>query len=293
MLTQFFGNYLLQKNIINSAQLMQALEYKNNSSNKLGSLAVNAGYMTETEVEDVHNMQTRHDKRFAELAIVAGYLTSQQAEELLKMQKFGYVMLGNAVITLGFASESVINKAVSDYENEFNLDPTNILDAGQNIIDKMIANFYGLSHDGADNYIKDYASLLIKNLIRFVGSDCSLLSPIKELPVLENPATSYQQITGEFASSTCICASADAFTAFAARYAGPEFENDKEFINASVSDFLNLHNGLFTVNSSNNYGVDLELKPPYEEDGIPEITDKSHIIPIQFTFGIIYFIFSA
>lgn len=293
MLTQFFGNYLLQKNIINSGQLMKALEYKKNSSNKLGSLAVNAGYMTETEVEDVHSMQTRLDKRFAELAIQLGYLTSQQAEELLKMQKFGYVMLGNAIITLGFTDESVINDAISSYEKEFNLDPTNILNAGQSIIEEMVSKFYGLNSDGKDTYVRDYATLLIKDIIRFIGSDCSLLAPIHVLPDIVNPTTSYQMIVGTFSSSTCICADGDTFAEFAARYAGQEFENDKDFINASVSDFLNLHNGLFTVNTSNNYNVELELKPPYEEDEAPETTTNSYIIPIQFTFGVVYFIFTV
>ena len=122
MLTQFFGNYLLQKDIITSQQLMQALQHKNSTGSKLGSLAVNAGYMTEAEVEDVHNMQTRYDKRFAEIAIHMGYLTSQQAEELLNTQKLGYVMLGNSIITLGFASETDIQEAVAAYESEFNLD---------------------------------------------------------------------------------------------------------------------------------------------------------------------------
>ena len=293
MLTQFFGNYLLQKNIINSGQLMKALEYKKNSSNKLGSLAVNAGYMTETEVEDVHSMQTRLDKRFAELAIQLGYLTSQQAEELLKMQKFGYVMLGNAVITLGFADEAAVNEAIASYEKEFNLDPTNILSAGQEIIEKMVSKFYGLGDTAKDTYIRDYATLLIKNIIRFIGSDCSLLSSVNTLPEVVNPTTSYQKITGAFASATCICADGDTFAEFAARYAGQEFENDKEFINASVSDFLNLHNGLFTVNTSNTYSVDLELTPPYEEDELPATTDKSYIIPIQFTFGVVYFIITV
>lgn len=292
MLTQFFGNYLLQKNIINSGQLMKALEHKKNSSNKLGSLAVNAGYMTETEVEDVHSMQSRLDKRFAELAIQLGYLTSQQAEELLKMQKFGYVMLGNSIITLGFANETTVNEAISSYEKEFNLDPTNILNAGQEIIEQMVSKFYGFGTETKDLYVRDYATLLIKNIIRFIGSDCSLLSSVNVLPDIVNPTTSYQKITGIFASATCICADSDTFANFATRYAGQEFENDKEFIDASVSDFLNLHNGLFTVNISNDYNVDLELKPPYEEDELPTTTDKSYIIPIQFTFGIVYFIFT-
>lgn len=293
MLTQFFGNYLLQKNIISSAQLMQALQHKNSTTSKLGALAVTAGYMTEAEVEDIHSMQTKYDKRFAELAIHMGYLTSQQAEELLATQKLGYVMLGNSIITLGFADENAIKEAICAYEKEFNLDPTNILLAGQDIIEQMVARFYGFDTDKEPNYARDYATLLIKNIIRFIGSDCSLLSPMHKLPDITAPLSSYQDITGSFASATSISGDIKSFIEFASRYAGQEFVDDDEFIKESVADFLNLHNGLFTVNVSNDYLVDLELKPPYTENNIPKITDRTYIIPIEFTFGTIYFTFTA
>jgi len=293
MLTQFFGNYLLQKNIITSPQLMQALQHKNSKGSKLGSLAVNAGYMTEAEVEDVHNMQTRYDKRFAEIAIHMGYLTSQQAEELLNTQKLGYVMLGNSIITLGFADESVIQEAVASYETEFNLDHTNILYAGQDIVDEMVGRFYGFDNKKEPNLAKSYATLLIKNIIRFVGNDCSLLSPVTELPEIIAPFTSYQDIIGDYNSNTYICGDISSFIAFANRYAGEAFEDDSDFIKESVSDFLNLHNGLFTVNVSNDLGIDLELSPPYADETAPKLAPGSYIIPIEFTFGIIYFIFTA
>lgn len=293
MLTQFFGNYLLQKDIITSQQLMQALQHKNSTGSKLGSLAVNAGYMTEAEVEDVHNMQTRYDKRFAEIAIHMGYLTSQQAEELLNTQKLGYVMLGNSIITLGFASETDIQEAVAAYESEFNLDHTNILYAGQDIVDEMVGKFYGFENKTEHNLPKAYATLLIKNIIRFIGNDCSLRSPVKELPEIVAPFTSHQDITGEYNSNTYICGDISSFIAFANRYAGEAFEDDSDFIKESVCDFLNLHNGLFTVNISNDYNIDLELTPPYTDEITPALKPGAYIIPIEFTFGIIYFIFTA
>lgn len=293
MLTQFFGNYLLQNDIITSSQLMQALQHKASTGSRLGSLAVNAGYMTEAEVEDVHNMQTRYDKRFAEIAVHMGYLTTQQADELLATQKLGYVMLGNSVIALGFASETDIQKAIADYETEYKLDHTNILYAGQDIVDEMIGKLYGFANKKEHYLPKAYATLLIKNIIRFVGNDCSLLSPLTELPEIIAPFTSHQNIKGEYNSNTYICADISSFIGFANRYAGQAFEDDSDFIKESVADFLNLHNGLFTVNISNDYNIDLELTPPYTDETVPALTPNPYIIPIEFTFGIVYFIFTV
>lgn len=41
--------------------------------------------------------------------------------------------------------------------------------------------------------------------------------------------------------------------AFASRYAKEEFHEFDEYVKASIEDFLNLHNGLFNVNMSNEF----------------------------------------
>ncbi|MBQ9765136.1 MAG: chemotaxis protein CheX [Lachnospiraceae bacterium] len=292
MLTQFFGNYLLQKNIINSSQLMQALQHRNATRNKLGALAVNAGYMTESEVEEIHNMQTRYDKRFAEIAVHMGYLTTQQSEELLNLQKSGYVMLGISLTALGIVSDEVMHDAIVSYESEYGLSSANMLDANDKIVTDMVRKFYGFDNSKPQLYGCEYVTLLIKNIIRFVGNDCSLSAPIQSLPEFKVPYSSQQTILGDFTSNTFICADNETFIAFASRYAGEAFEEDEEFIRESVADFLNLHNGLFTVNISNSFSVDLELSPPYTDPIMPKMSPNSRIIPIEFTFGTVYFIFS-
>ena len=44
MITQFFGNYLLNEHLVTPNQLIEALQEKNNTRLKLGVLAINAGY---------------------------------------------------------------------------------------------------------------------------------------------------------------------------------------------------------------------------------------------------------
>lgn len=50
--------------------------------------------------------------------------------------------------------------------------------------------------------------------------------------------------------------------AFASRYAKEEFHEFDEYVKASIEDFLNLHNGLFNVNMSNEFSLELNLCPP-------------------------------
>ena len=88
MFTQFFGNFLLKKGVIDAEQLLTILQNQNNVKIKLGTLAMCEGYMTASEVEKIHILQTHVDKKFGELAIEEGYLTEfldQHKQEVTTM----------------------------------------------------------------------------------------------------------------------------------------------------------------------------------------------------------------
>ncbi len=78
---------------------------------------------------------------------------------------------------------------------------------------------------------------------------------------------------------------------FACRYAREIFPEFDEYVQAALEDFLNLHNGLFTVNLSNDYSVELQLTPPGVET--PELltfTSETYLLPIVYPFGTFHFI---
>jgi CheY-specific phosphatase CheX len=102
-----------------------------------------------------------------------------------------------------------------------------------------------------------------------------------------------QEIHGEAALYTAIAADEKTFIGFAEKYAGESFSNVDEYVKASVGEFLNLVNGLFLVNMSNN-NVELELNPQVVESrkSLNGFTD-AFCIPFEFAFGKIEFIISA
>lgn len=292
MLTQFFGNYLLDKKIITPDQLLESLRYKNAHSRKLGNLAVSAGYMTETEVEDVHSIQATVDKKFAEIAVHMKYLTVAQADELIKAQHLGYLLLGNAVMTLGFCSQDVISKAIADYEFDYQLSFSTILQSDDAKLNRMIQNYYQFPEAEQVNPPQEYATLLLKNLIRFIGSDFRLLARTSQIPTLPYMMEVNQNITGDVNIRTAIVGYKPFLIQFASRYACDDFTELDDYVDASLQDFLNLHNGIFTVNMSTDHNLECDLSPTETRD--VHITDEENwnILPIEFTFGTLYFCFS-
>lgn len=83
MYTQFFGNFLLSRNIVTPEQLIEAIDKEGTSHIKLGTLAMYHNLMTANEIDDVVVAQTHEDKQFGELAIERKYLTEDQVLSLI------------------------------------------------------------------------------------------------------------------------------------------------------------------------------------------------------------------
>ena len=54
--------------------------------------------MTAKEVDECLYVQTREDKRFGEIAVNRGYLTDEQVNELLSKQTPDYILLGQNLV---------------------------------------------------------------------------------------------------------------------------------------------------------------------------------------------------
>ena len=83
-----------------------------------------------------------------------------------------------------------------------------------------------------------------------------------------------------------------ACTTFASRYVGDLFTTFDEYVQASLEDFINLHNGLYCVNVSNSKDVELTLDPPaVVSDDLLEFQGNAVLMPVVYPFGTIHFIF--
>ncbi len=290
MYAQFFGSYLLNKEAVTAPELIDAISRFSKSHIKLGPLAIHHGYMTAQEVDEVCYVQTREDKRFGEIAVERGYLTRAQVEALLQEQTPDYLLLGQILVEQKVLTHSDLESLILDYQAQ-----NELLDLNESTLDEdrvlsLVKNFFVDIEKPITDYSLMYMSLLFNSLTRFIGEDFTPLPPIacQEYPVTYCVK---QKISGMFDYLSSIDMPQDVAIAFASRYAKDNFQEFDEYVQASIEDFLNLHNGLFLVNMSNDYSIELELSPPeVETQDVVTLAKDTFVIPIVYPFGTFHLI---
>jgi hypothetical protein len=289
VLTQLFGNYLLKQQLVSPSHLIEALRSSSSTRVKLGVLAINAGLMTPEQVEEVHELQKTMDKRIGDIMVEKKYLTVEEVTSLLKSQKSGHLVLGQALIDSGHMTTSQFANALKSFKLENNITDEDFMDLRDAVSDKMLTNFYKLNDAANSQHIVDYISLLFKNLIRFIGDDF-IPRKIEKIPGTASQGAT-QRIKNGLSAITILDSDDQTVLEFASRFANESLSMNDNYTKACVSEFLNLHNGLFAVNLSNKQGIELELEPQQYYDNL-NLTDLGtlYIFPVDFTFGTINFI---
>ncbi len=285
MYTQFFGNYLLQRELINQDQLMAALSKISESKVKLGTLALSKELMTASEVDECLYMQTREDKRFGEIAVERGYLTEEQIQDLLKEQVSDFILLGQILVEDGAFSYEDLERYIFDYKNENEIYDLELCVENKDKIQELISKFFLMEGIEINEAIVMYLELLFNSLIRFIGEDFTPLPPVatKEYPTSHAVG---QKIIGSCNYTTFIDMDRTTAIHFANRYAHEELREYNDYVIAATEDFINLHNGLFLVNASNNIGEDSELCPPEDfQEKMLEAEGTYAVFPVIYPFG--------
>lgn len=289
MYTQFFGNYLLSKEYITNEQLFDALKEKSQKHTKLGTLAIHSGLMTAAEVDSVIVEQTHQDKKFGELTIEMGYLTNEQVKTLLNIQSPDFLLLGQILLDKGIIDNTTLEKIIKDYRHENEISDLDMVLEDKESVENLIEHFFSETSLKPSALDKMYIELLFNSFIRFVGDDYTPLST----ELCENFSADCvvrQDICGEYAISTYIGMNQTTAINFASRYVKENFSVYDEYVQASLDDFLNLNNGLFTVNCSNDKALELTLSAPEHLDGEPLTFKKAYKLKVLYPFGTVHFI---
>lgn len=290
MYSQFFGNYLLSKQAVTSEQLLHAMQEQHSRHIKLGTLAIHAGLMNASQVDSIVIRQTHEDKRFGELAIEAGYLTKEQVSDLLQSQTPDYLLIGQSLVDRGILSNTQLEDLINSYQEENKLMQLDQASEQCDNLHELIRNLFLITVFEIPDYVIQYLNLLFNNLIRFIGEDFTPLNPSMCSDYLTRHCSG-QMLIGDFSLISYFDLSEETAIAFASRYVGEEFTEYDEYVQASIEDFLNLHNGLFNVNISNEKSIELELQPPVNMANTM-ISNANDVIalPVIYPFGVLNFL---
>ena len=283
MYTQLFGQYLLNKGYVSAEKLRDAMQKSSQTRVRLGALAIDAGFMNSEQVALVHEEQRRTDKRFGEIAEEMGLLTGEQTEELLSRQKNSNLVLGQTLTDLGYLTDKQFEKALSEYKSSSSfVDERSDDERMKNDLIRIL----DIKDTPKREFHAQYILLLVRNLIRFLGDDFTFgKASLSDDITLENAC--YQDISGENVNISVTVGGCDAaMIGIALRYAGEYLTEADDYTLACVGEFLNLQNGLFLVNVSNESNTELELSPQTSEKNITVSGGEAAAsIKLSFPFG--------
>lgn len=290
MYNQFFGNYLFSKGYVTKEQLIPALKRQKQERVRVGILALYSGYMSPSEVEYITELQAERGKKFSELAIENGFLTQDQVLELLNAECPSFITLGQVLIDCGVFDYEAFSNILADYRSQNEFLELELNEDNKDEIQCLIDDFALLSESSFSAFSKSYLELLFNNFIRFIGDDFTALPPdvCTEFPT---ERCIKQPINGSYRANTYLSIDEATALAFAERYTGDVYNEYDEYVRASLEDFLNLHNGLFIVNASNDHSNELTigvLEP--EHDSLITFENNAYHFPICYPFGIVHFV---
>ncbi len=289
MFTQFFGNYLLQQQLVSPEHLSEVLLTMKDTRPQIGMLAINAGLMTAVQVEKAHHEQQKADKRIGDVMVDMGYISRADVEKLLKSQPAGHIILGQALVNSGYMTTSQFEQALNLYKTENSISDADFISENDASAQRLVRNFYNFNSINGSGYMTGYVSLLFKNLIRFIGSDFTPMDAHAIMGALS--ACSAQRIDGGIHALTVIDADASSMIEFASRFTNERLTAEDDYTHACISNFINLHNGIFAGTVANEEGLRLNLESQrfYERFDMSELSNAC-VIPVCFSFGTVNFI---
>lgn len=284
MFSQFFGQFLLNKGHLSAEELLTVLNETDRTHVKLGTMAVSDRLLTVAQVEEIHAVQAREDKRFGQIAIEQGFMTADQLDALLASQKNEHHQMMQVLFDRKLFDLEELDQIMEDYResNALNEETMTALKNGE--VDTYVDLFLNLHADFDAGTCRDYVSLYLKSFIRFVDRNIRF-EPLRKVEDYRAVYLSTQVLEGSSRIITGIGGNGDAFMQLAAHFAQEPAEEIEEIMEDAVGEFLNLQNGLFAVNMSDK-GVELNMEPQiYITNALLCGSQTYYVLPVIASWG--------
>lgn len=274
----YFGKYLEGKGIITNEQYNTIISDSRNARVKMGLLAVEAGYMTEEQADQVNNLQQMQDRRFGDIAVEKGYLTDDQVGSLLKKQGDEYLLFVQALVEKEILSLEQIQKELNAYKKSERFTALDIEAIKSGDIDSIVPVF--IKENCIPPIIKDYIALTARNMVRFIDRHFRL-EKVEKLNEYTATFIASQELDGDYKIFSGFCGDGEGIRLIAEAYAKEEFETvDMDALDAAC-EFLNCNNGLFASKLSHE-DVDLDMLPPVMKDAATTISSDGNMFRVPF-----------
>lgn len=247
MFTQFFGQFLLNESLITPQELNKVFRSVRETRLKLGTIAIHEGFLDAQQVETINNLQKKQDKRFGEIAVEHHLLTEDQLNHILSKQQSEHLVLAQAIVDQGYMTLEEFKESIEVYKRLHGISNDDFESLKDGRIESVIYNVLNID----DDRIKAYVTLFYKNLVRFITNDVHVCTATRLNSKEKHDFLFEQVFHGDQNLYTAFTGHKEFLIPFAEKYANEKMDGMDDYTIDVCKEFLNLHNGLFSVNMSN------------------------------------------
>ncbi len=276
MFCQLFGNFLIEKDVIDRNTYRSIIEKLSESRAKLGVIAVAEGIITDKQADEINQLQTTQDARFGEIAVGKGYLSEEQLDGLLKKQGSAYAIFLSVLSETADIPAARVDELLKEFQKEHGFTDEDMNGLKHDDLEQIVPIFAFSSK----SYVTDICRLALSNIERFVTSDF-YIDRIKHISQLEYRCLAGQKLEGDievilgFASvgeQTAIIDIANGFSDSNISTLGIEVYD-------AVGEFTNCISGLFATSLSKK-GNTVEITPQFAYEN-QFANGDAYVLPIH------------
>lgn len=116
MAVKFFGQFLVEKNLVTREDLLKAIDLQDQKNLKMGEMAISMGYVTQADIDRAHNAQMSKDMKLGDLLVEMGILTLNQLNDVITRQKNTHLYIGEALVLVGALSSDNLQRHLAEFK---------------------------------------------------------------------------------------------------------------------------------------------------------------------------------
>lgn len=116
MAVKFFGQFLVEQNIVTSDALLSAINLQDKNNLKFGEMAVAMGLINPADIQRAHNAQMSKDMKLGDLLVEMGLLTLVQMNDIITRQKNTHLYIGEALVQVGALTSDALQKHLDAFK---------------------------------------------------------------------------------------------------------------------------------------------------------------------------------
>jgi CheY-specific phosphatase CheX len=118
MAVKFFGQFLVENNLVSREALLKAIELQEQKNLKFGEMAISTGYVTKEEIERAHNAQLSKDLKLGDVLVEMGILTLRQLDDIVTRQQNTHLYIGEALVQVGALSSDQLHEHLDAFKQD-------------------------------------------------------------------------------------------------------------------------------------------------------------------------------